>query len=747
MTGFGLSGISTPPSGSLDNAKQLTDAFGRMCPSQSVWTQNAVNAARSLEAMLDGIKDDPNCKSLSSALTSVRTLQTALDRHAQNQNAIAYVGMRRERHELLLQLQETTDPDVRNTLANRLRDTEIQLGSIEETNHYSDSRLTEALVTKQVVSSMQAVLSQSLAQEKCFLGKPQIFTDLAAVSGSIGAVVLSGGISLAVAAGVELIGSGVEYARKASLSRKIAKINQAAIHSSFTCALEALSNQWCSAQETTSLIRSRTESRRLEDDFSLGLNLLSREMPILMEWLDQVQSGTRPTNSAEAERQKDFYKKEQALKSFEASVYAILGEYKFRLPPEGDLEGRFKTLRNAIQNLFENVISRGPDHPIFEVIDAAEFGWRIAGIDKPPEYSADSGQSGYKDFFSYPIEAFKKEFPDVYPLEIDRIRENAEKLITASRTRLASERARIFQPNPRLILWDVETPTHSGMIRNVTPLSALRAIKSYLSAAIEGNLKAYSELSGNRKIVYEDTVTRLDEIEKAISAALVSVPRSTPPFNSSPMLDASKNNTIDQSKALATISYIYEIAQLEHGRTVMEGTLRRILRDRLSKWILDPSHQFADTSRSAQLLAAQDIIDEYRDLGQNSLINMQYDLSNASLITKNTTQGFAEVFSENLAKALEFYRVNSTATDTRLLTKMCLLLLAVPDWQSKELSRVPIKYCTGLTQPSIFQGGKPSLTIQESHYKFTDYSDRACQYRRFLRSERLEESFDRQPAP
>ncbi len=743
LSSFSQAAVNTTPRGNLDHARQLTSAFERLCPSQGSWTHNAVAAARSLETMLQGIKDDPNCQSLASSLQSVRSLQTALDRHLQNGESSAQImADRRERHEILLQMQNSPDPATQQELASALRRIEIQIARGEETQDRNQSHQRDRLATQHLVVSMQTVLTQSLNHKQCFLGKPQIFSDLAALAGSIGAVLVSGGLSLAVGAGVELIGSAVEYSRKASLVSKIRKIDEAGIHSAFSCALEALSNQWCAATEMNRLVNLRARSDDLDDDFSEGLKLLDRDASVFFEWLEQVRTGVRPSNSGQADLQRMYYAKETALRSFEVSAYSVLSEYELKLGDATSDEERFRTVRKAVSELKNFAVpavvypSDGAPNPVFEIVDDAEFGWRLVGVMEPPSYGDDAAASGIIDFFTYPIKDIREKYPDVYAISLKKIEDNTRGLIGSARSRLSGERMRVLQPDPRIILWDVETEVNVGTIRGSSPLESLGNVLRYLEDGLEDQKK---DISGNRRIVYDTTIERLRNIQNYIQTALVLSPPRT-------MVAENPAERLADDQAREALKKIYEEAVLEHGRSFFESRIHRIVRDRLTRWILDPEQGSVDAITASQLLAAQDIVDEYKSVGRTSIVLLQEDLHESLPIIRKVTQGFAEVFVDNLKKTLLFHTQNleknpRDIASRKSVQKTCLLLLAVPDWQAKEFRKFPLHLCEGARRDSMFPGGSSSYVVTADAFKLVDHADRACHYRNFLRSEKIREYF------
>ena len=261
---------STVPTGSLDQSESLFKSFSGFCPSHGEWTQQARSSAKSLANALITMKDDPACKSLAGALDSLNTLQTVLDKETMTYEELEWESQKRTRFELLVQLQDAqnnNDAALVTSYEASLRDVQLRMGVLERRNELQKKDLRQRLIAQQSVSALKLIMDQATAQKECFSQSPQFFSSLVTLSSSIGAMALTGGLSLGVAAGAELVSSAVEFSRKSNLAKKINRISEASIHESFSCVLEAMSNQWCGAKEALDLHRLRMDSLGKEGHF------------------------------------------------------------------------------------------------------------------------------------------------------------------------------------------------------------------------------------------------------------------------------------------------------------------------------------------------------------------------------------------------------------------------------------------------------------------------------------------------
>ena len=750
---------STTPTGEFAQAEELFRAFRGFCPSHGEWVERARSSAKSLSAILVAIKDDPACKSLAGSLNQLDTLQTVLSKESLSYEDLEWEEKKRSRYEILMQLQEAQgaavpDAGLISSYESSLRDIQVRMGVLEARSHAQKKDLRQRLVAQQSVMAVSALMQQSLVQKDCFAGRPQLFATLASLAGSVSAVALTGGASLGIAAGVELLGEAVEYSRKSKIAKKINKINEASIHESFSCALEALSNQWCGAKESLALFKLRARALNEEGHFYNGVRFLHKELPIFLGWLDKVQSGSRPNNSGEADRQKEIFAKEAALKAFLPSSFATLQE-KVELLPDGsspdNLKAQFDLMRQAIADIQGaasyggNSGGKSANNPIFDVVSQNEFPWLLAGLDEAPITTDTQGNPYVVSFSGTPFQSFRDKTIKgaeslEYPLNPQVIERRIEFLFQKGAERLALERSKRLQVDPRDVLWAAESPVLLGPSRGVSPLESLDALAEFMAKVDE------SEMSANQKVIYRDTRNRLANIRTVVDTAISSMensildPDPVDPEDPEDPEDPFPPNTPKDDLAAKALESIYAESMLEHGLAFFSGRLRRIIRYELHSRVENPEESDGLTAvTSAQLLASQDILEELESFGTTSPTYIKSSISRSLVNTYTTSQAFAEVFAPNLTKALNFYSKMSRMDDDHkpAFYDLCLLLLAVPNWRNAHLGGVPLQLCEGAVKKSDYKHGKPSFRVTKQSYFEKHSEGRACHYRNFARREKI----------
>ncbi len=760
---------NTVPTGNMAQADQLFRSFSAFCPSQGEWTQLARNSAKNMADMLISIKDDPACKSLAGSLESLNTLQIALDKETITQDEITWNQNRRSRYELLVQLdqaQAAGDIALVSSYESSLRTIQLEMGNLEEATYRRNQNLKKLLIAQQSVSALKLIMNQAQAQQECFSKRPELFSSLISLSTSIGAMALTGGLGLGVAAGAELVGSAVEFARKNKLQKQVNAISEGSIHSTFACVLEAMSNQWCAAKEAEDMHYLRMRSLGKEGHFYNGVRYLQREVPILLKWLDKVKSGAKAQNSDEATRQMVVAAKQAALTAFRIRAIATLKQAEDLLPPNDTAENkkiRFQSLKNVIESISNQVQSGGAavdvssSNPIADIVAYEDIPWILAGLSEAPNYENADKELVTKNFSSTPaIVYIEKREPwaeDIgYPFDPRKIEIQIEALYERGDRRLSEERAHRLQVDPRGVLFEAEVPETTGIRRGTSPLQALDSIVKFLD---EVDLDS---MSANQRKVYQNTRDRLSKIkeivQEAVTAAdgrLIGIGEGDDDGNGE--VDPFPPSTPDDAVAAEALNRVYKEALLQYGNAFLSDRLRRIIRYELYSRVVKPGNVELDKTTSAQLLASQDIAEELEAFNSISPTTTIDDISGSYGMFRTSTQAFAVTFAEYLSKSIRYhYREATIDKGSRpAFEKMCLLLLSVPDFKEVHLMKIlgdDLKLCDGVQKPSILpEFGKPSYKITYQSY-FESWEDRrACHYRNFVRSENILKQFGPQNGP
>jgi hypothetical protein len=705
------------------STQQILSTFSASCPSQGQWTQNALNQSLNLVAILEAVKNDPACQSVNGALTQLNSLSNRIAQVSTQSVAIQINNLKNQESSLLLQLASTTDPNVQYEIQSTLSTIESTLASFYVSDpQTANTSAVETNALTDFTSGTQIILSQLAANQTCLLAHPNILTGIASLAGSVASATLSAGASLATSAAVSIVNSVVEYVRENKLQKKINVFADANAVAAYECALESISNYWCSAEDakkiiqfkenslTPAAVRSRQGTLQKPSNFWSGVSLLDYDLPIFVNWLNQVRSGNPATTQPEGDSQsKEFTRQEDVLtaQSESAGIFnggATLFNKKIQA---GDTQGAWTIEKSLISayiakigggsSIFGGSSSSTPN-PLFDIYSSTCAPYVMLGLSQsqwpvdPNSHACDLFET-FNPFTNWPI-------PNApFAPSLDAVIKNTDLWINAAQQTVQAELTQVLQADPRSIFQDAVDPDQHGR----SPAIAIQHFIDFLTA--QKDVGGY----------LADTINRLTEIQTQINSVIE--------HGSDP----------DNSFSKTMVSTIYDEAQLQYGPTLFQGRLQRAFHNALNQLIT--SGTGVDTSTGAQLLASDDLISQLQSIsGQSNYFLMDQDVGKSQELSENTLMGFSKTFGQAIGVALETYsKLGMTDAGSSKYRKsksaLCLMLLSIPEWPSQ----IPTNLCVGEQIPAEISGGPASAKIDPSTFTLP-HEQRACLYRDYVRS-------------
>lgn len=159
----------------------------------------------------------------------------------------------------------------------------------------------EARVANQLVTAVDSFLTdlQSTQGEACYSKHTAKISNIMSNALLVTAAFASGGTSLALAGGAVITKSVGKYVGDLKENRTLDSISDIEMPTALRCVSQALSDQYCSAVETESLISERIDSVNEGKNNYDGINLLSFQMAPLSKWLVEVYSGSNITSEGD----------------------------------------------------------------------------------------------------------------------------------------------------------------------------------------------------------------------------------------------------------------------------------------------------------------------------------------------------------------------------------------------------------------------------------------------------------------
>lgn len=706
------------------SAQQILAAFNGTCASQGTWTQNAINQSLSLITALQTIQKDPACASVNGALTQLQTLSNRIGQLSTTALAEELSNLKAQESSLLLEYASATNPVTKSNIGASLTSIEGTLASLYGSSPRAYTAIKETNALSEFTAGTQVALSQLVTNQACLMHNPGVLGGIASLAGSVAAGTLSAGASLATAAGVSVVNTVVEFIRQHRLQKKINQFADPLALTSFECALESISNSWCAAKDANNIItlkeKSLTQDQSLNDTVGVrsltepkllsGITLMDQDLPIFLNWLNQVRAGNDANTLPESERQAAINSK-IALVENSLSFRGIFIEGKVifdgRLK-DGDLKGAYTLEKTLILQYLGKIgggsesyfsSSSGPTNPLFEVYTASCSPYYLLGLN--PTKWPRSPQGSCQDFSNFdPLNAWPDTPATTFIPNLDTVLGNVKLWAESALGTVRTEQGLVVQADASSVFFDASHLDIEGR-------SPYLATTNFIEF-----LKAQKDQGG----YFSDTIRRLLLIQKEIDAVILA------------------GGDPDNANSRAAIKKIYQDAQLTYGPTLFQGRIQRAIRSSLDQLVLTGGSGMSDQV-SSQLLAANDLIAQLEMIsGKKSFKKMRTDIWKAQTLSESTLTGFGDTFGPNLSRGLQHYAdaaENDIGSDKYKQSKatLCLMLLAIPTWPDS----IPTDYCRGEQLPAEMEGGPVSAKIDENTFTLP-HEQRACLYRDYLRA-------------
>jgi hypothetical protein len=729
--------IAFAQSDSAQVAQSILSSFSSTCPSVGSFSRQAVAQANSLVEILRTLRDDPDCKSLSGAISSLNTLSSRVSRITTDPILTEKLRLQKSREEVLFQLSNATDAVEVARLKSSLLflDIELAKNSGEQQAQNRDRRLSnEADAAQSLVATTQTLLSQALANQKCLMKHPSLLTGFAQIAGAV------------LSASVDLIGSLVEFVRVSKINSQIDQMSSGILSTAMQCGVEAIAQQYCSASDAFNIVRlkadsltradqSRPERPPTEEGIMLGLYLLETDAPVFLDWLQRVAAGEDATNPAAASRQSTLFSREFAIKSSRAQGLGVINDRaeSYALLTRGVVpaarrsdDPRWPYLRTTIRQILERVSFEGP---LAEIYAAGYVPYYLLGID-----DSEAIRDPNKNYI--PIESFD---PDSvpswnFPQSLGEVADRFKSLIDRAQVLVDQERSRILITDPLSVIVDGTQEDITGH----SPRNAIEHIRSFLT-----DRKPQKQVLKNPAVaqLYTETAQRLSALLREIDC--VTQPQNIADCPADP--PGRDPLTLDE-KASRALSAIQRIAKLDNGLSLFSERIRWAVRVSLNELLLEPDAK--DVQATARLLAADDVIREITgSAGSTDLLLIERDIVKSQSVTQGVLEGFVDVFGVSLKSVIKTYDAQAKSAQEKpdgrnqsSKAELCLKIASAPLWPTQ----VPRSWCVGTQIKSTYFYG-PTAPVINEELLAKPFEERVCMFRDFSRRSRIYERFARNP--
>lgn len=455
--------------------------FSGPCTSQGSWTQQALNQTQRLREITMQLKDDPNCKALSSSMQATLTkmdeqlkaaadtqqastrlsqlpqeiasLRTFVTENSKYKSAVLNLMMNRamEQSTLSAQVQSKSGASAQSTAADLLN-----LGT----------RLQKS--TKNGLEMFNNVVGQLPQVEQCLATPNQMGPLLSGSIKLLASFASSGqdesGNQLAMA-----VAKVSDMLREQKYALALKKLNEQDFLASVSCLMEVTSESYCSARDgmmmfkkqmddlkvtATSADAMTVESRSANssdvNNPLLGYYILTQQVPAITNWLHKVQIGVDPKMPTDANYQIRIL---DDINNFFKNVKALQGAYNNRLNIIKSLTD-VKAQQNYVVEMVVNITalmtddsSMGGTQNFFTIGGDTAMGipFKLIGIPIPQRVSG-VGTTGYTQSYSDWLQANYKSLSEFQnPIALaEKIGANMNLIIDSSRVSAIEFYNRLF---------------------------------------------------------------------------------------------------------------------------------------------------------------------------------------------------------------------------------------------------------------------------------------------------------------
>ncbi|MBN21700.1 MAG: hypothetical protein CL678_10475 [Bdellovibrionaceae bacterium] len=337
-------------------ASEVISAFRGGCPQAREWTQRALNQSSAFIGVLESLaqKNQQACAGYVGLLQKISQTSQEFQMLMEDTDFLELRKAEEHVRQLQLAYDEAGTPDEQLAIVSSLANQEIELALIRSRLESRGVRLLSK--TRAFNETLKSMLGQMNGLSSCLNASPGasalLATQLVAIGGNfIGPVV--GTVTEVVG---QLIGSTLEFVRHNRVRRAIWDAYATQIPLALTCATTAMTELYCHADDSMQLLKHQIKQYQKPGAKAhpvwIGIDLLQRRLPVLMNWLQSIKNGVPPNDRYEGGRQRAAWDPVYDLDLIGFQIEGGLREAKRRYDlAAGDSGLQKDILRNVLKDL------------------------------------------------------------------------------------------------------------------------------------------------------------------------------------------------------------------------------------------------------------------------------------------------------------------------------------------------------------------------------------------------------------
>lgn len=729
---------------SIRPSRLFLNAFASQCP--QVVTRNVSATLVNLQSLYNSVeelKKDSNCggaTAFSAAISRYTSLYENFESQGTNELDRVVLEKKIALYSSLLN-DKSLDAGQASFLRTEIVQSQASLVNISSSiARFDNLSGKQARVANQLVKGAEDFLAEMQTENgnACYKKNTAKITSMMSNALLVTAAFASGGTSLALAAGSVITKSVGKYVNDLKYNATLEKFQDIEMPTALRCVSQALTDQYCSAEEVQSLLEERVGAQNTSSTNYDGIDLLSYQLSALNSWLNEVYSGSSIAsegdlvNREKSEIQAEFLRKTstylETYGTIKKKFFLTLDNSKLTTAIAQNVDClvmllSYPTLSPCNINPMNMMNDSGMENPIFSSYSKSLMPYTLAEPGMHTSIPTCVGTDLCMSFSSY-ISTRGKTLTindwDNIIAEAKNIIREAQNLVNAERSRMISVDAYSIIVNAKRELKG-ETTALNGLkkiVQNADRISSyLYTLGCKIDSDCEGVNNKYAPEITNIKITKDLTKILINLVNEGM------IPRSMPPetlpkecvINTPAVqaLEAVQDEDIVEQKSFLITSCISKILKLrERGTDVYFTKVRNMVSYEMEARLAnnDLGEGVLNIVNATKSDLVQSILNSYSTRDNSiSLGELEISLESAQNNSKETLNSFFDFFKKSLFDSLKSDKLTKIEKND-----LCFRILPYL-YSSKESI---LKNVFPVCKDAMFNSYKNGPTI-----KFTDFVD------------------------
>ncbi|MEQ1875442.1 MAG: hypothetical protein ABL958_02270 [Bdellovibrionia bacterium] len=691
---------SKPSKTAYDPTDDLLTAFRESCSSIGSLSTDALAQTTALKRVLEGMKNDPTCDNLHSALSGYTSSQQQMYDLMRAGGA----SWRRNKKEaslnqLIAAITSEEDPATKELMRSQLALEKVDLVNMG----YETSLERREMMYRSAanfVSYSELALGALGTESACLQKRPGLGIQLSGQILASSAGFMNGPLGPAFFALGSAINSLVKYFADRKYNKLIKKATITRLGPALGCALESLAASYCQARDTSLLVRANANPQEItgNEDEWIGLRLLDRDIQRYNSWVTRIVAGAPPADGLASQRKARGNLLEAALRIATDKFSSALAEAANKEATSTTDKQKQNIRRQALIELaritFTYVTTSGgngggyyegmtQDSPFYSIFSydttCGPRTYFFTGLHTPPMQQNGQG---------CPIDSTPAEkIPDLQTLAT-----RVDLLLVETSASVANEVALVRENDFLSVLARAELSGNSVL----EATAFLQRARDYL-----GQIESDRSRSPSRNLFTLISDTR-GQIERAMS------------------------ELSSRAEPKEKVKLLQEILAPNQDISFLSKRLADIV-----QWDLNDKLKSGKIKEGLSLIyrdSLRDTLSLAEEIGVFNLNAQAKDTATARTLTIQNMELVMEIFSDQLAKYFadvqdQRARIKDSSFDESL-NILCMQASLIPDLQSADKKMKLRSHCAGRTQKVVYDRLKLEMRFDEQANK--DFSKRVC---------------------